>query len=135
MTWIEVEGDWKPATAFTVMAPNVVLDLNRVVGSGWSYAGFRFADPGTGVHPTNTYFGPGNQYDNSWSSAIKLDDASTTFQDGSVILYGSAGLTKPAASATYRGARAIVRGGAGVADTDEICSKNAADAYAWRSIY
>ena len=135
VTWIEVEGDWRPATAFNIQAPNVVMDLNQVVGSGWSYAGFRFSDAGTGTHPTNTYFGPGNQYDNSWASAIKLDDASATFRDGSVIRYGAAGLTKPAASATYRGVRAIVRGGAGVADTDEICRKDAADAYAWRSIY
>jgi hypothetical protein len=40
----------------------------------------------------------------------------------------------PAASSTYRGQILRVEGGAGVADALKICEKNAADAYAWRTI-
>ena len=40
----------------------------------------------------------------------------------------------PAASATYRGVVGRVEGGAGVADTLGACTKDAADAYAWRDI-
>lgn len=42
---------------------------------------------------------------------------------------------KPACSSTYRGTIWIEEGGAGVADTVEVCSKDAADAYAWRALY
>lgn len=43
------------------------------------------------------------------------------------------GGAKPACDATTRGSFWYDAGGAGVADTFEICSKSAADAYAWRS--
>lgn len=43
--------------------------------------------------------------------------------------------TKPACDATQRGKIWLVAGGAGVLDTFEICRKDAADAYAWVSLY
>lgn len=42
--------------------------------------------------------------------------------------------TKPTCNASYRGTMWYVAGGAGVADTAEICSKSSADAYAWRAM-
>lgn len=43
--------------------------------------------------------------------------------------------TKPTCNSTYRGTLYYVAGGAGVADTYEVCTKDAADSYAWRSLY
>jgi len=41
----------------------------------------------------------------------------------------------PLATADFRGTIWVTRGGAGVADTVQVCAKDAADAYAWRTIY
>lgn len=43
--------------------------------------------------------------------------------------------TKPTCDSTYRGTLYYVAGGAGVADTYEVCKKDAGDAYAWASIF
>lgn len=43
--------------------------------------------------------------------------------------------TEGTCSATLRGQVVMVQGGAGVKDTFRICAKDAADAYAWRTIY
>lgn len=42
---------------------------------------------------------------------------------------------KPTCSATYRGQIWFAEGGAGVADTFEVCSKDAADNYAWAALF
>ncbi|MDP9249686.1 MAG: hypothetical protein M3M85_04240 [bacterium] len=41
---------------------------------------------------------------------------------------------KPACSSSVRGTFWVAKGGAGVADTVEVCSKDGADAYAWRTL-
>lgn len=38
-------------------------------------------------------------------------------------------------SSTTRGTFWVVQGAAGVKDTVEVCAKDAADAYAWRTLY
>lgn len=43
--------------------------------------------------------------------------------------------TRPACDAAHRGTVFYVAGGAGVADTHETCRKDAADAYAWVSLF
>lgn len=43
--------------------------------------------------------------------------------------------TKPTCDSTYRGTLYYVAGGAGVADTYEVCKKDAGDSYAWASIF
>jgi hypothetical protein len=45
------------------------------------------------------------------------------------------GGTKPTCSVTFRSYLWIVTGGAGVADTFEVCAKDAGDAYAWRALW
>lgn len=45
------------------------------------------------------------------------------------------GGTEPTCNATNRGALVLVRGGAGVADTVRICTKDAAGAYAYRALF
>jgi hypothetical protein len=42
---------------------------------------------------------------------------------------------KPTCSATTRGTFWVTQNGAGVKDNVEVCAKDAADAYAWRTIY
>jgi hypothetical protein len=58
-------------------------------------------------------------------------DKSSTGEPGAVAI--ADGGTKPTCDAARRGSFWYDAGGAGVADTFEICSKSAADAYAWRS--
>jgi hypothetical protein len=58
-------------------------------------------------------------------------DKSSTGEPGAVAI--ADGGTKPTCDAARRGSIWYDAGGAGVADTFEICSKSAADAYAWRS--
>jgi hypothetical protein len=43
--------------------------------------------------------------------------------------------TKPACDATYRGTFWYVAGGTGVADTMEVCRKDAANNFAWVSVF
>jgi len=43
--------------------------------------------------------------------------------------------TRPTCDSTYRGTLFYVAGGAGVLDTFEVCRKDAADAYAWVTIF
>lgn len=43
--------------------------------------------------------------------------------------------TEPTCASGTRGEVAMVQGGAGVKDTFRVCAKDAADAYAWRTIY
>jgi hypothetical protein len=42
---------------------------------------------------------------------------------------------KPACDSTTRGTTWFTQGGAGVKDSYEVCAKDAADAYAWRTLY
>ena len=42
---------------------------------------------------------------------------------------------RPGCDAAHRGSTWYVAGGAGVKDTFALCGKNAADVYAWQSIY
>lgn len=42
---------------------------------------------------------------------------------------------KPGCSSTTRGTFWVTQGGAGVKDNVEVCAKDAADAYAWRTLY
>jgi hypothetical protein len=41
----------------------------------------------------------------------------------------------PAASADLRGVIWVTRGGVGVMDSVQVCAKDAANAYDWRTIY
>lgn len=61
-----------------------------------------------------------------------------TGHDGQIVIGSTRGNlrindpgTKPTCSATYRGAIWVDYGGAGVADTFEVCGKSAADSYSW----
>jgi hypothetical protein len=65
------------------------------------------------------------------AGAVKFTNGST---GGGTFKIGDPG-TKPSCDSAHRGMFWIEEGGAGVADTVEVCSKDAADAYAWRAIY
>lgn len=52
--------------------------------------------------------------------------------DGVIVL---GNVAEPTCNATNRGTLAMVQGGAGVADTVRICTKDAADAYAYRALF
>ncbi|GAG49586.1 unnamed protein product, partial [marine sediment metagenome] len=53
--------------------------------------------------------------------------------DGGIRLNTAA--TKPTCDSTVRGTLWFTQGGAGVADALEVCAKDAANAYAWRTLY
>lgn len=77
----------------------------------------------------------------AWDSAgvLRISDGSTG--RGSLIVGGAAQLqlgddgTKPTCSASTRGTIWYDAGGAGVADTLEVCRKDAGDAYAWVTLF
>jgi hypothetical protein len=58
-----------------------------------------------------------------------------TFNGGVVQWTGIASGSVPACNASRRGTVILVAGGAGVADAFQVCSKDAADAYAYRALY
>lgn len=55
-------------------------------------------------------------------------------KDGAIRLNGSAGAA-PTCAAAHRGTIYYTPGGAGVADSLQVCRKDAADAYAWVALY
>lgn len=73
-------------------------------------------------------------------NAVTVDSANVTVSGVSlrttlgVRLNTSGGGSKPTCDSSIRGMVWYVQGGAGVADTVEICAKAAADTYAWRSM-
>lgn len=69
------------------------------------------------------------------AGVVEINDGTAgSFGDLAVrIVYVKNG-TEPTCNSTNRGAKVFVEGGAGVADTYRICTKDAGDAYGWRSI-
>ena len=65
---------------------------------------------------------------------IRINGAFRTYfpTDGGIQLVTA---TQPTCDATHRGTLFYVAGGTGVADTNEICRKDAADAYAWVTLF
>lgn len=68
------------------------------------------------------------------SGSNTLVEKFTVFGDGVVKISGTASAC-PACASSYRGGICVVQGGAGVKDSSQICMKDAADVYAWRTIY
>lgn len=60
-------------------------------------------------------------------------DKDGIFTGGGLVI-GDPG-TRPSCDSTQRGRVFVDQGGAGVSDTVAVCAKDAADAYAWRTIY
>jgi hypothetical protein len=81
-------------------------------------------------------------YDNGLYNAVEVEPGQIDFHAGAAqrfqVINGGARLVdsgaKPTCSVTNRGVLNTVWGGAGVADTVEVCSKDGADAYAWRTL-
>ncbi len=67
----------------------------------------------------------------SEANVLKLTNGST---GGGTLRVGDPG-AKPTCNSSRRGMIWLEEGAAGVADTFEVCSKDAADAYAWRALY
>ena len=82
-------------------------------------------------------------FDNSIYNAVEVKAGQIDFSAGAAqrfqIINGGAKLvdngSKPTCNATNRGVLNTVNGGAGVKDTVEVCAKDAADVYDWRTIY
>lgn len=72
--------------------------------------------------------------DNSFSIGQLNSNRFKNISIGGYIKIGDAG-AKPTCDSSTRGTFFHDFGGAGVADTVEVCSKDAADVYAWRSLY
>lgn len=78
------------------------------------------------------------RYDGGTYIFINGEKQTITPSSGNIEIVGSLDLadpgTRPSCDSTKRGRIFVDEGGAGVADTVEICTKDAADAYAWRSV-
>jgi hypothetical protein len=70
---------------------------------------------------------------NVLKKAIVYADGRATFAGG--LRTNSDGAAKPTCNAAYRGFTWYTPGGAGVKDDFQVCGKDVADAYAWRTIY
>lgn len=71
--------------------------------------------------------------DGTYASSVDHLSSHLNGLDSVLPIQGAAG-SKPAASVDYRGRLYITEGGTGVADTIDVCLKDAADAYAWVNI-
>lgn len=114
---------------------------NNLTGSNNTWVGYN-SGPNTATQLSNaSAFGNGAM--NSVSNQVVLGNASVTEVQagmGGVAKTTTTGLqlktgTKPTCDVTVRGLIWYVAGGAGVADTGEMCRKDGADAYAWVAIY
>lgn len=76
---------------------------------------------------TASAFSAGLYYTDGGPNSVTIEAGSTGARDTTI---GS----KPTCDASARGRRWYVEGGAGVADTYEACTKDAADVYAWRTL-
>jgi len=101
--------------------------INGANGTGdlrLAYSDATFSTPGMYITNSNT---TGNVGIGTDAPGEKLE------VDGGVRLNTST--AKPTCDSTHRGTFWVAQGGAGVKDTVEVCAKDAADAYAWRTIY
>lgn len=99
---------------------NVIVDVMSVAyGSGFKFNSFPFG--GMTVEA-------GNAVKLQSPSEIQLAPA-----DAKPVILGTTGAL-PAAAEAYRGALFVVRGGAGVADTIQVCLKSAANSYSWKVV-
>lgn len=80
---------------------------------------------------SNAGIGDGDVAGNEDTYMFRAAAASMGFNGGIKLSTGS----RPTCDATTRGTLWYVAGGAGVADTCEICRKDGADAYAWVTIF
>jgi hypothetical protein len=105
-------------------------------GSITKYAAF--TDAGSTVATNNTGILLGTSTIPAGNFAIYSTDTDPSVLTGKLTV-GSVDITdtgaKPTCDATTRGTFWVDEGGAGVADTVEVCSKDAGDAYAWRALY
>jgi hypothetical protein len=69
-------------------------------------------------------------------ASLSISNGSVTASVGADVkgVFVLTGGSKPTCDSTNRGGMWRVEGGAGVADTFEVCTKDAADAYAWRTL-
>lgn len=66
---------------------------------------------------------------------IATDSGTGGLLSGLGIRPNASGTAKPTCNATYRGHFWYVAAGAGVKDDVQVCAKDSADAYAWRTLY
>lgn len=78
--------------------------------------------------PQNIFIDASNQYDPfAWFDGSA---GAASFRDGSYLRLTS----RPSAAAMWRGVTVAVRGGIGVADTLDTCTKDVTNTYGWRSL-
>jgi hypothetical protein len=68
------------------------------------------------------------------AGVVNVELAEVAYLDPAGYLRPAAVSALPTASATYRGQMLRVQGGNGVADVLYICTKDASDVYAWRTV-
>jgi len=101
------------------------INSEAFVKASFLSSGFKFG-PGTGAMDTG--------FERAGTNAMRVGIGGST-DDFEVKIIRVQNGVEPACDSTTRGYLAMVQGGAGVADTFRICSKDAADAYAYRALF
>jgi hypothetical protein len=132
---------------------HVAADGNAmIVGATVSSALVLWPDPSTAngpaeIYPSTTHlrFGTQTAYGAvGWVERMRLTNAGrlgigTAAPAAALEVNGGARLNttaaKPACSVSQRGTFWVTQGAAGVKDSVQVCAKDAANAYAWRTIY
>lgn len=126
-------GVWQAVAGLVIQANDGSYDLNRLDGATWHV---QFDATSANTKAARNYWGAGNVYATTKVSFLRAPTSLPFFTTGSVMRFDPSGtFARPAASVNYRGLRALTQGGAGVADTDAVCVKDAADAYAWKDLF
>lgn len=122
---VQIKGSTSDSTSYTIIANNSAgtpYFLMRNDGKVFTAT----SDPGSIVAPAingSFFVGPLGQFS---------VNASGDSLQRSVQLTGG---VEPTCNAAARGTLWMVQGGAGVADTVKVCTKDAADAYGWRALF
>lgn len=103
---------------------------------GFATPAMQFLDNANAIGWGPTIYSPNTQIKRDANATIGIYDGGSTYGQlnvGTVQLVDTG--TKPTCDAAHRGQVWYDAGGAGVADTYEICAKNSSDVYAWTALY
>jgi hypothetical protein len=111
---------------------NQAIDWNNEITISTNHGFYSARASGANAYGVGTN---GARYDLGTGSNDYLSSDGTYGGSGSGWRVNRGNVAKPACAAGTRGLLWYIEGGAGVADTYEACVKDAADNYAWTSVY
>ena len=131
--------------------PRMAIGIDLINGYGFGQAGIAFSAASSGAGLVNAIGTDGNSNLGFFTGGTANANEKMTIMSGGNVGIGvvspgqalevNGGIrmntlsAQPVCSGTTRGTFWIVQGGAGVKDSVQVCAKDAAEAYAWRTVY